>query len=246
MALEGQRGGRAISRPASACGCRPGAATSRRSSTASPTASSRDTKSSMAALRSPVQSITRSFEDTCLDMIHTYGVNQFKFDGTGNVDRSSRAAGSTAISAADPSDRRAARSQARHLHQPDTGTWPSPFWLMLCRLHLARRRGPQLRRRRHLRASAGSPIATRRPISNIVKGGPLFPAQFADAARHDLCAIRRRIEEAIQGDFRDEVQSYFGTGTQMQEMYITPSLLSSADWDALAKARAGPSTTQRL
>jgi hypothetical protein len=36
-------------------------------------------------------------------------------------------------------------------------------------------------------------------------------------------------------DFPDEVHSYFGTGTQLQEMYITPSLLSSEDWDVLAE-----------
>jgi hypothetical protein len=37
-------------------------------------------------------------------------------------------------------------------------------------------------------------------------------------------------------DFPDEVHSYFGTGTQLQEMYITPALLSSDDWDILAEA----------
>jgi len=37
-------------------------------------------------------------------------------------------------------------------------------------------------------------------------------------------------------DFPDEVNSYFGTGTQLQEMYITPALLSSGDWDVLAEA----------
>ena len=37
-------------------------------------------------------------------------------------------------------------------------------------------------------------------------------------------------------DFADEVRSYFGTGTQLQEMYITPSLLSAQDWDVLAEA----------
>lgn len=36
-------------------------------------------------------------------------------------------------------------------------------------------------------------------------------------------------------DFADEVHSYFGTGTQLQEMYITPSLLSDEDWDVLAQ-----------
>jgi hypothetical protein len=38
------------------------------------------------------------------------------------------------------------------------------------------------------------------------------------------------------GDFRNEVRSYFGSGTQLQELYITPSLLTEADWDALAEA----------
>lgn len=32
-------------------------------------------------------------------------------------------------------------------------------------------------------------------------------------------------------DFADEVHSYFGGGTELQELYITPSLLTSADWD---------------
>ena len=37
-------------------------------------------------------------------------------------------------------------------------------------------------------------------------------------------------------DFRNEVRSYFGTGTQLQEMYITPSLLTDQNWDDLAEA----------
>jgi hypothetical protein len=32
------------------------------------------------------------------------------------------------------------------------------------------------------------------------------------------------------------VHSYFATGTELQEMYITPSLMTSADWDTLAEA----------
>jgi len=37
-------------------------------------------------------------------------------------------------------------------------------------------------------------------------------------------------------DFRNEIRSYFGTGTQLQEMYITPSLLTEKNWDDLAEA----------
>jgi hypothetical protein len=36
-------------------------------------------------------------------------------------------------------------------------------------------------------------------------------------------------------DFTSEVRDYFGTGTQLQEMYITPSLLSSGNWDTIAE-----------
>jgi hypothetical protein len=37
-------------------------------------------------------------------------------------------------------------------------------------------------------------------------------------------------------DFADEVHSYFGTRTQLQEMYVTPALLSEQDWDVLAQS----------
>ena len=67
-------------------------------------------------------------------------------------------------------------------------------------------------------------------------GGPLYPLNslmlhgivFAQKAPH--------LSTDPGGDFANEVHSYFGTGTQLQEMYITPSLLSDADWDLLAEA----------
>jgi hypothetical protein len=37
-------------------------------------------------------------------------------------------------------------------------------------------------------------------------------------------------------DFADQVWSYFATGTQLQELYITPSMLNKAKWDTLAQA----------
>jgi hypothetical protein len=37
-----------------------------------------------------------------------------------------------------------------------------------------------------------------------------------------------------KNDFTAEVRSFFGCGTQMQEMYITPKLLTPANWDTLA------------
>ena len=47
---------------------------------------------------------------------------------------------------------------------------------------------------------------------------------------------RKQLDDDPGNDFRNEIRSYFGTGTQLQEMYITPSLLSDANWDDLAEA----------
>jgi hypothetical protein len=46
----------------------------------------------------------------------------------------------------------------------------------------------------------------------------------------------RNLDSDPGRDFKNEVRDYFGTGTQLQEMYITPSLLSQDDWDNLAEA----------
>ena len=72
-----------------------------------------------------------AFRDVCMEMIHKYGVNQFKFDGTGNVD-------SVVPGSRFDSDFAAAIHLIGELREakPDifinltTGTWPSPFWLM--------------------------------------------------------------------------------------------------------------------
>jgi hypothetical protein len=37
-------------------------------------------------------------------------------------------------------------------------------------------------------------------------------------------------------DFADQVREFFGNGTQLQEMYITPKLLDKQNWDDLAEA----------
>ena len=48
----------------------------------------------------------------------------------------------------------------------------------------------------------------------------------------------KNLDTDPQDDFTNEVRDYFGNGTQLQEMYITPSLLSPANWDTLAEAAA--------
>jgi hypothetical protein len=44
------------------------------------------------------------------------------------------------------------------------------------------------------------------------------------------------LDHAADGDFEDEVRSYFASGTGLQELYISPDLLSEKNWDDLADA----------
>jgi hypothetical protein len=178
----------------------------------------------------------RYFRDTCLDMISKYGVNQFKFDGTGNANEVIK--GSAFDSDFDAAIHLIGELRAK---KPDlyvnltTGTYPSPFWLLYA---------DSIWRGGDDHSFAGVGTDRQRWITFrdsqiyrwVVEDGPLFPMN--SLMLHGLIFARyaERLGSDPHHDFPDEVHSYFGTGTQLQEMYITPSLLSSDDWDVLAEA----------
>ncbi len=176
------------------------------------------------------------FEKICLEMISKYGVNQFKIDGTGNVDQ-------VFPGSLFDSDFSVAIHLIERLRQQDpnilinltTGTWPSPFWL---------RYADSIWRGGEDHSFEGDGSWRQRWITyrdeqtyrNVVERGPLFPLSslmlhgliYADDAEH--------LSTDPNHDFPDEVHSFFGSGTQLQEIYITPSLLSAQNWDVLAEA----------
>ena len=178
----------------------------------------------------------RRFEQTCFEMIDRYGVNQFKFDGTGNADRVFP--GSEFDSDFDAAIHLIGKIRQ---HKPGifinltTGTYPSPFWLFYA---------DSIWRGGEDHAFAGVGSSRQRWITyrdqetyrNIVLSGPLFPLN--SLMLHGI--IYARLAEGLSsdpnGDFPSEVQSYVGSGTQLQEMYITPSLLNEANWSVLAHA----------
>jgi len=177
-----------------------------------------------------------AFRDVCLDMIRTYGVNQFKFDGTGNVN-------SVFPGSRFDSDFSAAIHLIGELREakPDifinltTGTWPSPFWLMYA---------DSIWRGGDDDSTTGVGPYRERWITyrdaqtyrNIVQRGPLFPLNSLMLHGMIYAQQHKHLNVDPEHDFRNEIRSYFGTGTQLQEMYITPSLLTSANWDDLAEA----------
>jgi hypothetical protein len=176
------------------------------------------------------------FEQVCMDMIGLYGVNHFKFDGTGD-------AFSLAPGCRFDSDLDAALGLITDLRarRPDlyvnltTGTYPSPFWL---RWADSTWRGGY----DHDFTGDGSDrqqwITYRdaATFQNIVQPAPLYPLN--SLMLHGLIFAKQagRLSADPDGDFDAEIRSYFGTGTQLQEMYITHSLLLPENWDSLAEA----------
>ncbi len=176
------------------------------------------------------------FRDVCLDMIRTYGVNQFKFDGTGNVRNA--IPGSEFDSDFDAMIHLIGELRAE---KPDlyvnltTGTFPSPFWL---------RYADSIWRGGSDHDFAGVGSDRQRWITyrdgdtyrHVVGRGPLFP--LSSLMLHGLIYARQAEHLAADpgADFESEIRAYFGTGTQLQEMYVTPALLTAGNWDVLAES----------
>jgi hypothetical protein len=176
------------------------------------------------------------FLETCQRMIKEYKVNQFKIDGTGNVN-------SVVEGSRFDSDFDAAISLIGELRKasPDlyvnltTGTYPSPFWLRFA--DSIWRGGSD-----HDFAGVGPwrqkwiTYRDANTFKRVVTAGPLFPIN--SLMLHGLIygAKAKNLDTDPGGDFRSEVRDYFATGTQLQEMYITPGLLTAENWDDLAEA----------
>lgn len=176
------------------------------------------------------------FHEVCLEMIRKYGVNQFKFDGTGNVNE-------VIPGSQFDSDFDAAIHLIEDLRatKPDiyinltTGTYPSPFWLRYADSiwrggedHDFAGVGPW--REKWITYRDGDTYA------HVVTAGPLYPLN--SLMLHGLIYARyaKNLGTDPTNDFTAEVHDYFGTGTQLQEMYITPSLLTKENWDTLGEA----------
>ena len=179
-----------------------------------------------------------AFRDACFKFVRDYGVNQFKFDGTGNADR-------VVLGSNFDSDFAAAIHLIGELRalKPDlyinltTGTYPSPFWL---RYADSIWRGGEDHDFLGVGPKREQWITYRDAdtYEHVVLAGPLFPV--SSLMLHGIIYAKqaKNLDTDPQDDFANEVHDYFGSGTQLQEMYVTPSLLSAANWDTLAEAAA--------
>lgn len=176
------------------------------------------------------------FHEVVMTLLGTHGVNHFKFDGTGNADHV--VPGSRFDSDWDAAihlieDIRAAKPET--FINLSTGTHPSPFWL---------RFADTIWRDGADHGFAGTGCDRERWITyrdaqtyrNVVVRSPLFPLNSL-MLHGIICAQHCKGLDAPQGEaFAHEVRSFFAGGTQLQELYVTPSLLAERDWDVLAQA----------
>jgi hypothetical protein len=176
------------------------------------------------------------FHDVVMNLIDKSGINQFKFDGTGNADSvfpGSRFDSDFAAAIQLIEDIR--KDKPNTFINLTTGTWASPFWL---------RYADTIWRDGEDDSETGVGTTREQWITyrdaqtyrNIVLKGPLFPINSLMLHGIIYAKENRKLNTDPGHDFTNEVHSYFATGTELQELYITPSLLSNDNWDVLAES----------
>ncbi|NWC65784.1 enterotoxin [Cedecea sp. P7760] len=180
----------------------------------------------------------RNFNQQIIGLIKNEHITSFKLDGMGNAN--SYIKGSPYASDFDASIEliRNMRAANKDLFiNLTTGTDASPSWLFYA--DSIWRQGDDINV-----YGKGSPVQqwiTYRDAEtyrSIVRKGPLFPINSLMyhgivSAEHAYFGLEK---VQTDRDFADQAWSYFATGTQLQELYITPSMLNSSKWDTLADA----------
>lgn len=191
------------------------------------------------------------FRATCVNMVRRYGVGYFKFDGfgAGNV-----------VSGAGPYVSEVAAllrviSELRSL-KPDvfinatTGTWSSPFWLLW--VDSIWRQGLDVGTLG--KGSSRQQWLTYRDSETYHNGlvrGPFYPLSSymlhgIEVNLNSTGEGRTRVVGLKTEDMVDEIRSFFGTGTNCQELYITPEMMTPHLWEVLAEAAKWSRTNQHV
>lgn len=180
----------------------------------------------------------KRFIDVASDFVKNQGVTMFKFDGVGLGNDTE---GANANYEKDINALLKLIPDLRKI-RPDlyfsltVGTWPSPYWLFY---------GDAIWRNGEDTGLAGVGSNRQQWINyrdgeaykNIVKRGSLYPLN--SLMNHGICIADHGTPDSLEmsdKDIADEIWSFFGTGTSLQELYINPHKLNKTNWDCLAKA----------
>ena len=174
------------------------------------------------------------FRDACMRMIHDYDLNYFKFDG---ISSGGAPVGAQAEFAADVE---ALLQLTDDLHKArpglfinvTTGTWSSPYWLW---------HADSTWRSGNDWGTCGWGSKRQQQITyrdaqtwqNVVCRGPLYPLN--SLMTQGIMFAHHGLPDEADGMVED-IRDFFASGTNCQELYITPSLLDARIWDVLAEA----------
>ena len=176
------------------------------------------------------------FKEVCMKRIKQNGATYFKFDGIGaanglnankfekDIDALFRLTGE--LRAASP----------ELFINMTVGTWPSPFFLWYSN-SIWRGSGDTGFAGEGTKREQWITYRDAMTYENIVSKAPLYPLN--SIMLHGICIAKHGEPGEMNydtEDIRNEVHSYFGSGTGIQELYIRWSLLNAEDWDILAES----------
>jgi hypothetical protein len=129
----------------------------------------------------------------------------------------------------------ARRAQPEVMINITVGSWPSPWWLLYC--DVVWRSGMDF-------GFAGAGSKRQRNITYV--DTILYRRLRQDRAQFPLHSLmthgiikgrRQSFDEEGENlrDFSDDVFMYFSRGVMMQELYVSPDLLSPREWEVLAR-----------
>lgn len=180
----------------------------------------------------------KRFFEVASSFVTKQGVSMFKFDGVGMGN------GTEGANAAYEKDIDALLKLIPDLRSIKTdlyfsltvGTWPSPYWLYY---------GDAIWRNGADTGLSGEGNQRQRwmnfrdaeTYNNIVKRGPLYPLN--SLMNHGICIADNGVPDSLEmndKDIADEIWSYFGNGSALQELYVNPHKLNKNNWDDMAAA----------
>jgi hypothetical protein len=175
------------------------------------------------------------FRDACIGLMQRYGIDYFKFDGFNGVNSPN---GSTEYR----SDVEALlrlflelRAQNPDVFiNPSSGSWPSPFWLLSadCIWRGGHDTGGEAK------GSLRQQWITFRDYmvhKSVIGRSPLYP--ISSLMIHGIeINSGGRVKTFDEADMVDEIQSFFATGVNHQELFLTPELMTPRTWDVLAES----------
>ncbi len=176
------------------------------------------------------------FKEVCMNRIQRNGASYFKFDGIGAAN------GLNANKFEKDIDALFLLTSELRVANPElfinmtVGTWPSPFFLWHCNSIWRGSddvafMGPGTKRQQW------NTYRDAMTYENIVTKAPLYPLN--SIMLHGICIAKNGNPGEMDNtteDIRNEIHSYFGSGTGLQELYISWNRLNADAWDILAES----------